>query len=652
MRSWLAGAVALLVPSIAAAETSWLFFGDSLVDNQNSFAFTSRIFGPANAIPASPPYFDGRFSNGPNWTDRLAPDQGTYFSYFFSDPGCTGGGVFPPDLCDAGLDPGTQPGRSQNFAFGGARSGLDTLPQAPGFLTIVGDVESYVTSGRLARPEDHAIGLLVGGNDVSAYAAAALSGTATETAEALAIRVVDNIQQGLARLAALGPDRAVVLNLEDLARVPTFIEVFGAEGAALAGAAGTLVNAELKARLPAIEAASGLDIVPVDTNALYEEFFADPALFGITNLTQGCIAQGNGAPTGACPTPEAEAGSIYWDGTHPTTTAHGYVAELVRATLQVADSDPGRLAAAQDAGILQAGFAMAALRSHLADPHRHRHDSPAALAIGFHHRGERAARTGFSGYEHSTLGGLAGLEASVELAGQAWRLGLHAGYATLDADVEGGGSFDLDTIVYGGHATTRLGRFDIAAQLSGLSLEIDDQRRPTGFSVLPVARSETDGQGFAGEVEGSLELGRGSVLSLRPLLRLSGAHLSLDGFRETGARFLDLEVGDAELSSLDLGIGIRAGLKAPEAAWRPHVELTYTRALIDDERALSVNLPSGFTSTTSAEAATTDSLAIEGGVSWAPRPDLVLALSAGGGFAPGGGDNHFTAPRLRLVKTF
>lgn len=43
-----------------------VFFGDSLTDNGNLYAHSNHV------IPKSPPYFDGRFSNGYNWADLLS----------------------------------------------------------------------------------------------------------------------------------------------------------------------------------------------------------------------------------------------------------------------------------------------------------------------------------------------------------------------------------------------------------------------------------------------------------------------------------------------------------------------------------------------------------------------------------------------------
>ena len=88
-----------LVPVLAAAGPflEVLVFGDSLSDTGNVFAVTEPVL--AEAIPVSPPYFQGRFSNGPVWVDILA------------------------ERLDLPLRPFLQGGT--NFAFGGAQIGLD-----------------------------------------------------------------------------------------------------------------------------------------------------------------------------------------------------------------------------------------------------------------------------------------------------------------------------------------------------------------------------------------------------------------------------------------------------------------------------------------------------------------------------------------------
>ena len=48
-----------------------VIFGDSLSDNGNLYAYMKH------QLPVSPPYYNGRFTNGPVWVERLAS---SYFS--------------------------------------------------------------------------------------------------------------------------------------------------------------------------------------------------------------------------------------------------------------------------------------------------------------------------------------------------------------------------------------------------------------------------------------------------------------------------------------------------------------------------------------------------------------------------------------------
>jgi phospholipase/lecithinase/hemolysin len=73
-------------------------FGDSLSDTGNVFTVTEPVF--EDPIPVSPPYFMGRFSDGPVWVEILA------------------------ERLDLELRPFLEGGT--NFAFGGAELGLDT----------------------------------------------------------------------------------------------------------------------------------------------------------------------------------------------------------------------------------------------------------------------------------------------------------------------------------------------------------------------------------------------------------------------------------------------------------------------------------------------------------------------------------------------
>ena len=86
----LMGVALMVTPGLVAAEpfTAIIAVGDSLTDSGNAFRATSTV--PGQAVPVSPPYFGGRFSNGLMWVEHLANalgqdhpplDGGTNFAF-------------------------------------------------------------------------------------------------------------------------------------------------------------------------------------------------------------------------------------------------------------------------------------------------------------------------------------------------------------------------------------------------------------------------------------------------------------------------------------------------------------------------------------------------------------------------------------------
>ncbi len=71
--------VGMFQASYAVTVDKIVAFGDSLSDNGNLFAFTSRahkVLPFVPIIPMDPPYYKGRFSNGENWLDILSKETG------------------------------------------------------------------------------------------------------------------------------------------------------------------------------------------------------------------------------------------------------------------------------------------------------------------------------------------------------------------------------------------------------------------------------------------------------------------------------------------------------------------------------------------------------------------------------------------------
>ncbi|MBY0432097.1 MAG: hypothetical protein K2Q10_12920, partial [Rhodospirillales bacterium] len=130
--------------SVAALAAAWplatqaaefdrvIVFGDSLSDVGNLYTAT------AGQQPLSPPYADGRFSNGPVWAEYLRPGiRG-------STAGITATG-------------------SLDYAFGGATTGSGQA--IPGLLDQVGLFQADKAAGRTALGGRDAVVVWAGAND-------------------------------------------------------------------------------------------------------------------------------------------------------------------------------------------------------------------------------------------------------------------------------------------------------------------------------------------------------------------------------------------------------------------------------------------------------------------------------------------------------
>ena len=88
-------------------------------------------------------------------------------------------------------------------------------------------------------------------------------------------------------------------------------------------------NAGLEAILQGLESGSGLNIVRFDVFQALNEIVAAPGAFGLTNVTQPCIA----VDTNAQPFCANPGTFLFWDGIHPTVAGHRILAKRARAAL-------------------------------------------------------------------------------------------------------------------------------------------------------------------------------------------------------------------------------------------------------------------------------------------------------------------------------
>ncbi|MEL6494320.1 MAG: SGNH/GDSL hydrolase family protein [Cyanobacteria bacterium J06623_7] len=319
-----------------ASEYSNIYaFGDSLLDTGNLFNVTTfaRELAPPGtelfAIPPSPPYFAGRFSNGPIWLDNLAAELDIEITPASELSLTSPGGVPSPITIIDGIlqvSPffdGLTGDRSVNFAYGLATTGASGTGELGEFVPgITRQVEFFV--GDLVQSDQtadsDALYIFWGGSNDYFL-------PDTEVAE-----TVGNIETQIDSLYDLGARDFLVVNLPDLALLPEAnnpnLLVSPAELTERTEAHNLLLDSSV-AELS--DSLTGIDITLIDANSLFDDVVNDPAEFGLTNVSEPFLDPLTFTPTvGANPNE-----FFFFDTLHPTATGHAILSDLVVDTLEI-----------------------------------------------------------------------------------------------------------------------------------------------------------------------------------------------------------------------------------------------------------------------------------------------------------------------------
>jgi outer membrane lipase/esterase len=292
-----------------------ILFGDSLSDTGNVFDATSAVPGTAT-IPISPPYFRGRFANGPMWIEELANALGLQIA--------------------PSLDGGT------NFAFGGALTGADLnsiFQQDIGvtILSLRSQVAAYRATlldptltdpARMKQAPVDALYVVWGGaNDMRE---AVRQGTQGAAPAQIASDAVGNIADIIRTLQSSGAIYFLVPNLPDLGLTPQHV-ARGQATMQLATDLSKAFNSTLESALQQLESSLPVQIARLDIAAHSRDLIATPLRFGVTNVTEACISGDPFDPGTVCAQPE---NYIFWDAIgHPTAAAHALIADFALAAL-------------------------------------------------------------------------------------------------------------------------------------------------------------------------------------------------------------------------------------------------------------------------------------------------------------------------------
>lgn len=357
----------LALPNGAAA-SNVVTFGDSLSDAGNfkaqnpGAAFNAPYLGGATFLNGAPnplPLNLNRFTNGPTWAELLAAQT----------PGGT------PRLFGSGAIPA---GSNVNYAFGASRTDNSSttpalvgtqatlgaaigiqgviaspvlLPVAPpigngaafGITTVPGlpnQIAAYAANGGAFGPNS-LVTIWSGANDIFQITSGYPAGV---TANAAIQAAAGNVGTAVGQAMALGARNIIVNNLPDLGSTPSSI-AGGPAAIAQGTAASTGYNTVLGLSVGAAAAAApaGTNIIVVDVAKAFASITANPALYGLTNVTAACVTTPACVGGGAA----AQAQYLFWDTVHPTAAGHALVAQLAQNYLQAASALPayGRLTA-------------------------------------------------------------------------------------------------------------------------------------------------------------------------------------------------------------------------------------------------------------------------------------------------------------------
>ncbi len=310
-------------------------FGDSLVDIGNLFNATAFIQEsiPLSGldipvIPPSPPYFEGRFSNGQIWIDNLADElnidltPATELSVV-----SPGSDILSPVTLIEGnpvISPffnGNTTNQSVNFAYGLATTGASGTGEIGSLVPgMEQQVEFFIADhlqANQAADEDALYILWAGSNDYF-------------VPDADPEQVVDNIETEIESLYDLGARDFLVVNLPNLGAIPEannpLLSTSPEELTELSDTHNSLLDStasELKDTL------TGANIIVLDVNSLFDEVLANPEEFGFTNVTEPFLDPVTFTPTvGANPDEY-----FFYDTLHPTEVGHELIGNLALETL-------------------------------------------------------------------------------------------------------------------------------------------------------------------------------------------------------------------------------------------------------------------------------------------------------------------------------
>ena len=274
-----------------------LVFGDSLSDMGNAKDSVLNV-------PDTPPYWQGRFSNGMVWVEYLSQAYGVTTTY--------GSGTSAGD----------------NRAFGGAQTGAGfsylLLPNVGSQIT------SYLANVQSSFAANDVVSLWAGGNDF-------LYGTAN------ADTIATNMESHIRQLETAGATSFIIPNLPPLEKTPEILSRSQTQQQNIASEVASY-NSKLATLVNSLRLELGITIHSVDAYSIFNDIIANKAALGLTN-TQSSACSGNAGllPLPICSNGDPVASNvdeyIFFDKAHPTRVMHQYIGRFAVESIGQPDTD-------------------------------------------------------------------------------------------------------------------------------------------------------------------------------------------------------------------------------------------------------------------------------------------------------------------------
>ncbi|PAW66445.1 MAG: hypothetical protein B9S34_08140 [Opitutia bacterium Tous-C1TDCM] len=543
--------------------TSQYSFGDSLSDNGNAYALSGRT------IPPSPPYFNGRVSNGPVFTELLGQTLTPAFS-----------------VSSGGLN--------RNFAVAGATAGTGST--VPNLGLQVAAFGNQVRGGVAVRSTD-LFTVLAGANDLIAVLSSPATPFNLPSLDAAGSAAAQAVATNLQALVGLGARNLVVAGLPNLGATPRSLAAGGAggPGATFGLRTSAAYNVELRSRLAALAAATpDLNLVYVDLQGVLDRLIADARTLGYANTSSFFLAPA--AAGGGVGDPNSY---IFWDDIHPTARTHAVFAAIINEQL---NPEPvlGFAGAQGTAALALQGLSAASLGARLSQVTAAvrpagRADVYASYQYGDGNRGAEGWRPKFA-FDASVVTAGADLQ-----LGEGFLIGGAINRGELDATVSSGrGTFGVETGTGRLYALWQGGPVSLLVDASYGSVRVKDVSRRTAFGGL-AARSKTSGDTWGAGLRAGWVVDTGAG-ALRPFFSLRTERVRLDATAERDLPALAMNIGDQQAQSTQgaVGVDFSRDFKLAARAWRLDLRGAWHGEIGAGDRSVTGRLVDNFTRPTAA----------------------------------------------------